>query len=249
VRVPRIFHPEPLSAGIRVALDERASHHLAHVLRVRIGDPLVLFDGARGEYLAQVAHVDRRGVAAEVAEYVDVNRESPLDTTLIQGVSRGERMDYTIQKAVELGVRRIAPVLSERSVAKLDPDRRERKQLHWSGVAIGASEQSGRTHLPAVEPLEDFAARVARETASVRLLLHPEGAGRLAQVARPAGGVVLLVGPEGGLSDAEVDFALRHGYVPIALGPRVMRTETAGVVALAALQLVWGDLPGGAGNR
>jgi 16S rRNA (uracil1498-N3)-methyltransferase len=184
-------------------------------------------------------------VLAEVADFIDVNRESPLATTLIQGVSRGERMDYTIQKAVELGVWRIAPVLTERSVVKLDGERRERKQSHWQGVAIGAGEQSGRTHMPIVEPLEDFARRVARETVSVRLLLHPEGTARLAQIARPVDGVALLVGPEGGLADAEVELALRHGFTPVALGPRIMRTETAGIVALTALQLTWGDLPGG----
>ncbi len=242
MRIPRIFCPQALVAGARISLDESASQHLARVLRVRVDDPLVLFNGHGGEYSGRVVEINRRDVQVEVATFVDVSRESPLRTTLIQGVSRGERMDYTIQKAVELGVRRIAPVSTERTVVRLDAERRDRKQAHWQGVVTSASEQSGRTEIPVVEPLTDFARRIAAETAPIRVVLHPEGAMRLSQLHRPDGDVALLVGPEGGLTDSEIELAIRHGFSAMALGPRIFRTETAGVVALAALQLTWGDL-------
>lgn len=241
MRVSRIYLEGEIQAGVTVRLDERAAHYVAHVLRLQPGNELVLFNGRDIECRARIVSARKLDVLVEITECYPAGRESPLETMLAQGVSRGERMDYAIQKAVELGVQRIVPLFTEHSVVKLDAERRARRVEHWQSVAISACEQCGRTRVPQVDEIQDFNAWLPG-TDGLRLVLHAEGASRLAQLSRPPGRVTLLVGPEGGLSEREIEQAVGAGFVAVALGPRVLRTETAGVAALTALQVVWGDV-------
>jgi 16S rRNA (uracil1498-N3)-methyltransferase len=236
----RIHILEPLTVDARFALPEGAARHVGQVLRMRPGELITLFNGAGGEYDAVIETVEKRAVQVRVESYREVERESPLAMTLAQCVSKGERMDYTIQKAVELGVAAIVPLLSERSVVKLDEERWEKKLEHWRGVVISACEQSGRTRVPHVFPVQKLEAWLATAQGP-RLVLAPGGHHSLRQLP-PAQAATLLVGPEGGLSDQEIALAVHKGFTAVGLGPRVLRTETAGVAALAALQALWGDL-------
>lgn len=237
----RVHVHEPLTVDTRLALPEVAVHHLAQVLHVRPGELLVLFNGTGGEYEAVIESVDRRSVHVRVESYREVERESPLQVTLAQCVSKGERMDYAIQKAVELGVQRIVPLLSQRGVVRLDAERWERKLTHWRAVAVAACEQSGRTRMPHVDAVQKLETWLAAAPAGTRLVLAPQAATTLRHV-RDLHSPTLLVGPEGGLAAEEVEAARRWDFRPVGLGPRVLRTETAGVAALAAIQALWGDL-------
>jgi 16S rRNA (uracil1498-N3)-methyltransferase len=238
----RIYFAEPLSEGARVELPDGAFRHLVQVLRLREGETFTAFDGRGGEYDAVLVEVGRRSAAARMLAHDDVDRESPLDLTLAQCISKGERMDYSLQKAVELGVTRIVPLISGRSVVRLDEGRWEKKMEHWRGVVISACEQSGRTRLPVLEDVQALPTWLDGERAhGERLTLDPQGRHTLRQLPRPNGPLTLLVGPEGGLSEGELAHAQRGGFFGIRIGPRTLRTETAGVAALAALQALWGD--------
>jgi 16S rRNA (uracil1498-N3)-methyltransferase len=241
----RIHVSGPIEVGGVCTLDTPQSHHVQSVLRLKTGDALVLFDGVGGEYVATILRLGKRGVTVTVDERRVVSRESPLAVTLAQAVSGGERMDYTIQKAVELGVASIQPLTARRSVVRLTAERAERRASHWRAVVAAACEQCGRNLLPpvaAVAPLERWLARLpAAGDGLQRLLLTPGAEARLRDLERPRDGVILLAGPEGGLTQDEEAAARRGGFVPISLGPRVLRTETAPVAALAALQALWGD--------
>lgn len=242
-RIPRIHVPSPLAVGAEVPLGSAAAGHLHRVLRMSAGAQVVLFDGRGGEYPARLTALDRQGGSAEVLAHRAVDRESPLRVTLGQGISRGERMDQVIQKSVELGVGAVQPLFTERCVVQLKGARLERRLEHWRSIAVGACEQCGRNVLPMIEPplaLRDWLA-IASETPG--LLLDPTAVGGLADMA-PAAAVRLLIGPEGGLSAQEIDACLQAGFRGIRLGERVMRTETAPLAALAALQTLWGDLGG-----
>jgi 16S rRNA (uracil1498-N3)-methyltransferase len=239
----RIHVPGPIEAGRECTLGASQSHHLSSVLRLKPGDALVLFDGAGAEYAATVLRAGRRGVTVAVRERRTVSRESPLAMTLAQAVSSGERMDYTIQKAVELGVVAIQPLAASRSVVRLSAERAGRRAAHWRAVAIAACEQCGRNHVPsvgAVVPFDRWLAQLPADGAR-RLLLTPRADTRLRDLERPRQSVILLSGPEGGYTHEEEAAARRGGFVPVSLGPRVLRTETAAVAALAALQALWGD--------
>ncbi|NIR28359.1 MAG: 16S rRNA (uracil(1498)-N(3))-methyltransferase [Gammaproteobacteria bacterium] len=240
--VPRVYLPQPLEVGSTVTLDDRAAKHVARVLRMRPGDALVLFNGDGGEREARLETLGRR-VRARVERSLLRQRESTLPVTLALGISRGERMDYAIQKAVELGAAALQPLLTARCVVRLEPERAARRLRHWEGVMVGACEQCGRNRLPELGApllLEDWLAASGRY--ALRLMLEPRGAQRLGDLTPPQGSVALLVGPEGGLTEGEHHAAAAHGFHGLRLGPRVLRTETAGVAALAALQAVWGDL-------
>ncbi|HVY79889.1 MAG TPA: 16S rRNA (uracil(1498)-N(3))-methyltransferase [Steroidobacteraceae bacterium] len=305
MRLTRVYVEEPLAAGTTCVIGGSAANHIARVLRLREGDALTLFDGRGGEYGARIAAFRKEAVLAQVQEHRDVELESALDLTLVQGISRGERMDWVMQKATELGVRRIVPVLTERSVVKLDDRHGEKKLQHWRGVVIAACEQCGRNRVPEVTAPMPFhealssaitappllaqqrhgvsahpradagtgaaaadherrpadrspkaqtgdraltggagpdGAGKARLPADVtRLLLSPQASLRVRDLPRPAR-VALLIGPEGGLADAEQDAAVKAGFIPVQLGPRILRTETAAIAALAALQHDFGDL-------
>lgn len=241
--MPRFFVDLPLSPGAKVELPPVPAHHAARVLRLVKGAEVVLFNGRGGEYPAVLEWVDRDGVTARCREWRDVERESPLDVRLAQGISSGERMDYTLQKAVELGVARIQPLTTRRTVVRLDADKRMRRRAHWQGVVMSACEQCGRARLPAVEDILDFSDWLATAAAGEgpRLLLDPDARTRLRDLPPPEAPLILLAGPEGGLDPAEREAVLRRGFRPISLGPRILRTETAAVAALAAMQALWGD--------
>jgi 16S rRNA (uracil1498-N3)-methyltransferase len=216
--------------------------HAQCALRLRPGDGLVLFNGEGVECTA-ILERGGRETRARILECRAVDRESPLEVTLAQGISSGERMDYTLQKAVELGVKAVQPIVTRRTVVRLGPDKRQRRLSHWQGVVASACEQCGRTRLPSLGAIMDFPDWLASAASPVglRLLLDPRGGVRLQELTPPSGPVQLLAGPEGGLDPAERDAALAAGFTPLNLGPRILRTETAAVAALAAMQALWGD--------
>jgi 16S rRNA (uracil1498-N3)-methyltransferase len=239
---PRIYVDMDLAVGLVMSLPEEAYRHLVIVLRRIPGDAVTLFNGRGGEYAAKVESVAKRNLTVRIEEFRAVERESPLPVTLAQAVSKGEHMDYSIQKAVELGVGMIQPLITDHVVVRLNAERWARKQEHWQGVAVSACEQSGRTRVPRILPVADL--RDWLNTCSpdaLRLVLSPTAA---PVTLKRAGNqpVVLLVGPEGGLSEVELKLADLSGFAALSLGARVLRTETAGVVALAILQSKFGDL-------
>jgi len=243
MRLTRIHVPGPLTAGGEVTLPVQAGEHLTRVLRLAAGAPFVMFDGSGGEYAAEIASTGKQ-VRARVLRHDPVERESPLDITLLQGVARGERMDLIVQKATELGVARIVPVLTERSVVKVDAKQRERKRAHWQSIVVSACEQCGRNRVPGVHDAVSLAdALKLLPDGAMRCLLGADASEALAQAAArvTVAKLVLLIGPEGGLADHEEEYAQAHGFISCRLGPRIMRTETAGLAALAALQTMAGD--------
>jgi 16S rRNA (uracil1498-N3)-methyltransferase len=243
VRLTRVYVDAPLAAGTRVTLEGGAARHVTRVLRLRVGEALTLFNGSGGEYAASIEQSQGGRVAVAIGEQRAIERESPLALTLAQGVSRGERMDLVVQKATELGVSGLVPVLSERSVVRLTAQQADRRLNHWRAIAVAACEQSGRNRLPAIAapvPLRDF---LRSGTDGVtRLLLSPGAGATLADVPRPVTAVTVLIGPEGGLAPPEQEAAIAAGFKPVRLGPRVLRTETAAIAALALLQREFGDL-------
>jgi 16S rRNA (uracil1498-N3)-methyltransferase len=237
-RAPRFYVEEPLRPGAS-SLAEEAAHHAVHVLRIREGEAVTLFDGRGGEYAARVTSIRKLRVALDVLEHRAVERESPLHVVLVQGVSSGERMEFTIRKAVELGVAEIRPVLAAGSVARPKGDRAASRQAHWQRIAISACEQCGRNVVPAVAELGAVPGGTFTGGA-VKLLLSPSGAKRLSE-AEKADRYVLAAGPEAGFDEREEAAFLKAGFVPVRLGPRVLRTETAALAALAALNALRGD--------
>jgi 16S rRNA (uracil1498-N3)-methyltransferase len=237
-RTTRLYVSADLSPNSKLVLPEDAAHHAARVLRLREGEVVLLFDGRGGEYEARLSMPARGQVVAEVGERCDVERESPLAVTLVQAVSSGEKMDLTIQKAVELGVAAIQPVLTVKSVVRLSAEREEKKLAHWRRVAIAACEQCGRNRIPEIGaplPLERYTAPAE----SCKVLLSPSGTARLATLARNP--LTLAVGPEAGFSTEEEELLQRAGFIAVRLGPRILRTETAALAALSALNAIAGD--------
>ena len=243
MRTTRIYQPGPLASGQVIELDGQAAVHLTRVLRLRAGDVLCLFNGEGGEFAARLLAVGRRTASIEVGEFSPREVESTLQLVLAQGVSRGERMDYTVQKAVELGVARIEPLETVRTTVNLAGERRAKRLAHWQGVANAACEQSGRNRVPAVAPVQGFTDWLAEAAAApgLKLVLHHRAEQSLQDLPPPDGPVTLLIGPEGGLSEGEIEAALASGFRPLRLGPRVLRTETAAVAAMSVLQWLWGD--------
>lgn len=241
--MPRIYIQLPLATGQIITLPETAVRHLVQVLRMQPGETFIVFNGQGGEYAATLESAGKREASARIGAFNNVSRESPLHVTLAQCVSKGERMDYTLQKAVELGVTEIVPLLSSRSVVRLDGERWEKKMEHWRGVIISACEQSGRTQVPVLHAIAELSHWLPLNSKdALKLTLAPEVRGGLKDLRHRGEPVVLLIGPEGGLSSAEIALAGGHGFRSIRLGPRVLRTETAGVVCLAHMQVLWGDL-------
>ena len=242
---PRFYCREALAPGARIELPEPVARHAVRVLRLPPGAEIILFDGRGGQYAARIERIERERVTVDLGPWEDIECESPLDITLVQALQAGEKMDFTIQKSVELGVRCIVPVESRRSVLKLAGERAQKRIAHWQGVAASACEQCGRNQVPLVAPLEKLENWLARPAdASLRLMLAPDADEALVDLP-PASAVQLLIGAEGGLDPQEVLAAKQAGFRPVRMGPRVLRTETAGLAALAILQALWGDFRGG----
>lgn len=248
-KTPRIktgarFHVgEKLGNGSELRLPPESAHHAGRVLRLGVGDPVALFDGRGGEFEASIIRMERGDVWVKTGAHRDVERESRLHVVLVQGLSSGDRMDFTLQKAVELGVAAIQPVATERSVVKLRDERAQRRLEHWQNLVIAACEQCGRNRVPSVAPVLAFDQWIAGlpATDECRLLLSPGATVALRDLQPVPQRVLLLAGPEGGLSPAESGIAQSRGFRPVRLGPRVLRTETAALAALAAMQALWGD--------
>jgi len=237
---PRLFAPVDLTLGAVIRLPERAAHHLA-VLRMRSGDAVTLFNGQGGEFSAELVRLAVGEALARVLSKDNSERESPLSIALAQCVSVGDRMDTALQKSTELGVSKIVPIISERSVVRLSSDRAEKRVAHWRNVVIAACEQCGRNRIPEVAPIADISDFLGQAPGGeLRLLLAPD-AGQTFKHLPPPHEVVLLVGPEGGLTARERGDSERAGFVPVRFGPRVLRTETAPLAAMAAMQTLWGD--------
>jgi 16S rRNA (uracil1498-N3)-methyltransferase len=237
--VPRFYVDAPLRAGSVCTLPEDAAHHAVHVLRLREGDELTLFNGRGGEYAARIASMQRLKISIDLLQHRAVERESRLRVTLVQGISAGEKMDSTVRKAVELGVAEIQPVLAERSVARPKGERADSRRGHWQKVVIAACEQCGRNRIPEVQPLMPLADYRAAGGAT-KILLSPQARLKLSEAAKGES-FVLAAGPEAGFTVPEEAALTAAGFVPASLGPRVLRTETAAVAALAALNALRGD--------
>ncbi|MDE3737097.1 16S rRNA (uracil(1498)-N(3))-methyltransferase [Pseudomonas resinovorans] len=238
MRLSRFFIDAPLALG-QHNLPEAQAHYIGRVLRLASGDPVQLFDGSGQEYLGELVEVGKKTVRVELRDAFTGMAESPLRVHLGQGLSRGERMDWAIQKATELGVAQISPIVSERCEVRLKDERADKRLAHWRQVAISACEQCGRSVLPVIHSPVTLADWQRDVQADLKLVLHPV-AEPLAGHARPSS-LAFLIGPEGGLSEAEVDAAKAAGFHAARLGPRVLRTETAPVVALSVAQQLWGD--------
>ena len=244
MRLTRVYVDAPVSAGKRLVVAGSAANHIARVLRLRSGDALTVFDGSGGEFSARVEEFRKETVVVSVEEHRALDRESPLSLTLAQGISRGERMDWILQKATELGASRIVPVFTKRSVVRLDDKQAQRKLQHWRAIAVSACEQCGRNRLPEVlMPIDFFDVLPASfSPGETRLLLSPTGDLRIDDLENVGKGITVLIGPEGGLEDVEHESAVAAGFKPVRLGPRVLRTETAAIAALTILQRYFGDL-------
>lgn len=240
MRIPRIYQQTTLVSGETIELDNSASHHLTRVLRLKTSDMIILFNGEGGEYSAQL-RVENKKTFATIEQFHDINNESPLNITLLQGISKGERMDLAIQKAVELGVKRIIPVFCKRSVVNLKNDRADKKHQHWQGIVVNACEQSGRTYIPLLEPSVKLPELLNNSFDGYKLTLDPTAKQHLNTANMKDTSITLLIGPEGGLTDEEILLASNKGFNGINLGPRVLRTETAALACIAALQTLWGD--------
>ncbi|MBC7943778.1 MAG: 16S rRNA (uracil(1498)-N(3))-methyltransferase [Burkholderiales bacterium] len=246
----RFYCPTDIEVGANIRLPAAAAHHALKALRVQTGDRLVLFNGRGGEFTATVTHCGKDAVVVGDLEFRAVERESPLAITLAQAVLNAEKMDWVVQKAVELGAARIQPLTTSRSVVRLDAGRAAKRALHWQNIVIASCEQCGRNRLPEVAAvaalpdwlgqLKDQATRSAA-AAELRLLLLPDAEASLRDPPPPDQKLTVLVGPEGGFSDDEARAAATAGFVPVSLGPRILRTETAGAAALAAMQALYGD--------
>lgn len=240
--MPRFYIADPLIPAALYSLPVTAAHHAARVLRLAVGDEVVLFNGSGNEWPATIQYIDKREVVVTVGETRMINRESPLTIILVQGISSGERMDYTLQKAVELGVTQIQPVACVRSVVKLTGERADKRREHWQNLVVAACEQCGRNVVPAVAAVQPLATWLAQPVAPRHgILFSPAAVDTLHSLARPQTDITILAGPEGGFSADEYRAALQAGFTPVRLGPRVLRTETAALAALSAMQVLWGD--------
>ena len=240
--IPRFFCPFPLHPGATVELAAEATHHALKVLRVGAGDTAILFDGRGGQWQATLNPAGR-SLRATLTGFENADCEPPLALTLVQALPASDKMDWVVQKAVELGVRHIQPVAAKRCLVRLSGERAERRVEHWRNIAIAACEQSGRNRVPTVAPILDLPQYLglAAQENGLRFVCAPGGTGALRDLQAPAMPVSVLVGLEGGFEEGELLAARAAGFRPIGLGPRVLRTETAGLGAVAAMMALWGD--------
>ncbi|MCE9685800.1 16S rRNA (uracil(1498)-N(3))-methyltransferase [Shewanella sp. AS16] len=242
MRVPRIYQASPLTVGQTMPLDEDGAAHIGRVLRMGAGERLSLFNGDGKDYLAEIAEAGKKSVSVRVLGCEDNHAESPLNLHLGQVISRGDRMEFSIQKSVELGVSTITPLFSARCGVKLSGERLEKKIQQWQKIVISACEQSGRSRVPLVRPAMELEAWCSEDTQALKLNLHPRAAHGINGLTLSNPRVRLLIGPEGGLSDTEITMTEEQAFTEVLLGPRVLRTETASLTAITALQLRFGDL-------
>jgi 16S rRNA (uracil1498-N3)-methyltransferase len=241
LRIPRIYTDTPLQAGAEAQLDDKAAHHIGRVLRMQPGQVLSLFNGDGQDYPALIASASKKNVTVQVEQPTANSSESALEIVLGQTLSKGDRMDYAVQKATEMGVTRIVPLSTERCDVRLKGDREDKRLSHWRSVAISAAEQCGRARVPDILPVMNITEWLEySQRCDLRLVLHHRTEQSLDSLAKP-NSVALMIGPEGGLSADEIAQAEKSGFLPVALGPRVLRTETAPVAAIALCQWLWGD--------
>jgi 16S rRNA (uracil1498-N3)-methyltransferase len=238
---PRFYLDQPLAPGARFSLPPGPARHAARALRLAVDDAITLFDGRGGEYTARIERIQKDEVAVSITGFAAIERESPLRVMLAQGISSGERMDYTLQKAVELGVSAIQPIAARRSVVKLMGERADKRVAHWQGVVASACEQCGRNQVPTVAAPLTLAGWLGQHTGGRLLFLSPLADARLADLPAPTATDCLVAGPEGGFEGDEIAALHATGAIAVRLGPRVLRTETAALAALAAMQTLWGD--------
>ena len=241
--MPRFYCPQPLALGLTVALPEAVAHHV-QVLRLAEGGLVTLFNGDGGEYSAVLSTIGKRSVSAEIKAHTPREVELPFAVTLAQALPEASKMDWIVEKAIELGVSGIQPLAAQRCVVRLSGERAEKRLAHWQGIIVSASEQSGRNRLAQLGQLQDYKQWITQQDLHRRIILTPRAEQSLADWARHQApqAVTLVIGPEGGLSEQEEDAALRHGALPLSMGPRILRTETAGLAAVAALSAAWGGM-------
>ena len=240
MRISRLYVPGSLQVGRSIELNDDSAHYVRTVLRLKKGQALAIFNGQGEECLCELEEVSRKRVALQTQEMQTREVESPLQVHLGLGISRGDRMDWGVQKAVELGVQQITPLLTERSVVKLNEEKKQQRQQHWRNICQHAAEQSGRIIVPELAAIDELPQWVAQQQ-GLRIFLDPHAEQSLADLQPQNQSITLLSGPEGGFSEPEREFALASGFVPVRLGKRVLRTETAALAALAAVQTLWGD--------
>ena len=239
--MPRFYLPENLSVGQTVSLPDGIIRHL-NVLRVRTGTEITLFDGKGKAHAARLSFLEKRRAVAEILHEETADTESPLNITLIQSISSGERMDFTLQKSVELGITAIQPIISERCIVRLDGERADKRLTRWQEIVISACEQSGRNTVPPVLPIIGYREALDKmPSESTKLIMSINRARKLGDIRHPSGAIVFMVGPEGGWTEQEEQQAFDAGFQAVTLGKRILRTETAALAALAAMQTLWGD--------
>ncbi|OEZ61048.1 16S rRNA (uracil(1498)-N(3))-methyltransferase [Duganella sp. HH105] len=241
--MPRFYIAQALAIGQLVSLPEAVAHHI-QVLRLAQGELVTLFNGEGGEYGATLSEIGKRHVSVEIKTHLPREVELPFGVTLAQALPEASKMDWIIEKAIELGVSGVQPLAAQRCVVRLSAERAEKKMAHWQGIIASASEQSGRNRLAQLAPLQDYKQWITQQDMHRRIILTPRAEQSLADWARHQSpqAVTLVIGPEGGLSDAEENLAIQHGALPLAMGPRILRTETAGLSAVAVLSGLWGGM-------
>lgn len=241
--MPRFFCPQPLALGLTVTLPEAVAHHV-HVVRLAPGDAITLFNGDGGEYTAVLTSIEKKRVSAELKAHSARDAELPYALTLAQALPEASKMDWIVEKAVELGVAAIQPLAARRCVVRLSAERAEKKLAHWQGIIVSASEQSGRNRLAQLGVLDEFKGWISQQDMHRRVILTPRAGQSMADWARhqPPQALSLMVGPEGGFTEEEENLALAHGALALSMGPRILRTETAGLTAVAALNALWNGM-------
>jgi 16S rRNA (uracil1498-N3)-methyltransferase len=238
----RLYQASAFEISQTIDLDKNPSHHLVRVLRAKKGVDLVLFNGDGHEYLAELIDDNPRHCRLKIKTKNLINNESPLRINLLQGISRGDRMDSCIQKSIELGAHSIVPIICQRTGVNLKGERAEKKLNHWQQIVISACEQSGRCIIPAIQPAVNFQQAVSNTHCSHKLILAPNTSSSINNIATPENEIFILIGPEGGFTQEEINLAVNNGFTPISLGARILRTETAGPACIAIAQTLWGDL-------
>ncbi len=242
MRVPRLFIDMPLTTGETINLPRDKAHHISNVLRMRIGDSIKLFNDSGDDYQSKIIEISKKSAQIGIGESIQIRNESPLAIDLCLAVARGQHMDFSLQKAVELGVKNIIPVISEFSNVKIQDDRVHNKLAHWRNIIINATEQCGRSYLTQIQTPMAFVEWLRMDATKPRLILHPESQQFMSNINLSDNELTLIIGPEGGFSDVEVKQAQESGCEPISLGPRILRTETAVICAVSNAQQLWGDL-------